>query len=142
MIKFTEWIKNRAKMETADYFQQSDYQINGQIYSVPKLAEWAKKNLRPTQLAISEIQRRVTLDGKPVADKLFVDPDDPNDEWASRSMGTELNFPILMLQYPDGKWEIIDGNHRTWKAWKSNMKTINGYLLPSDQLPPPDQLNY
>lgn len=128
-MRFKEWF-----MENEDFFNQSSYKINGQVYSVPQLAQWAKSNLQVSKLPVSEIQRRYIW-----ADKLFIDVDD-SDEWATRSMGTALNFPILMLAYPDGKWEIIDGNHRTWKAWKSGMKTVDGYLIPSNQIPPPNQL--
>ena len=127
METFTQWVES--------WFQQSLYKINDQVYNVPKLAEWAKKNLQVTQLSISDIQRRYIW-----ADKLFIDNDDPQDDWASRSMKTDLSWPILMLQYPDGKWEIIDGNHRTWKAWKIGEKSISGYIIPSDKLPPPDQI--
>ena len=118
-------------MET-DFFNQSTYEINGQVYSVPRLAQWAKANLRVSSLPISEIQRRYKW-----AAKLFVDADE---EWSSRSMNTELSFPILMLEEPDGTWEIIDGNHRTWKAWKSGAKAINAYVIRSDQIPPPNQM--
>ena len=50
-------------------------------------------------------------------------------------MDSNLSFPILVLERPDGKWEIIDGNHRVWKAWKSGMNAINSYLIDSNSLP-------
>lgn len=129
MQTFVQWVENN------DWFNQSTYEIAGQVYSVPKLAEWAKKNLRITKIPVKAIQQKYVW-----ADKLFVDNDDPNGDWASRSMNTQLSFPILMLEYPNGSWEIIDGNHRTWKAWKSGMDHIEGYLIHLNQIPPPDQI--
>lgn len=119
-------------MDNTDFFNQSSYKINGKVYSVPQLAEWAKNNLQVTKLPISEIQRRYVD-----ANKLFIDVED-SDEWATRSMTTELSFPILMFEYPNGRWEIIDGNHRTWKAWKSGMKMIDGYIIRSEHLSSPE----
>jgi hypothetical protein len=140
MKTFSQWL------ETTNHFKKSEYTINGKNYNVPKLAEWAKKNLEPEQLSIADIQKRYIW-----ADKLFTSADDlrkdqsddglkTDPEWITRSMSTELSFPILMLQHPDGKWEIIDGNHRTWKAWNSGMKSIEGYLIIPANLPDPNQI--
>jgi hypothetical protein len=127
-MNFKNWVETNT-----DWFQQSTYKINGQIYSVPKLAEWAKKNLPVRDLPIKEIEQRYIW-----ASQLF-DSDAP-DDWSVRSLNTELNFPILMLEYPDGKWEIVDGNHRTWKAWKTQQESIKAYVLPSEELPAPSEL--
>ena len=110
-----------------NHFDQSLYTINGKNYKVSELADWAKKNLRPVALKISDIQSKY-IDAK----DLFIDVEEG--DWADRSMNANLSFPILVLDRPDGKWEIIDGNHRVWKAWKSKMNTINAYLINPNSL--------
>ena len=110
-----------------NHFDQSLYTINGKNYKVSEIADWAKKNLRPVALNISDIQRRY-IDAK----DLFIDVEEG--DWVDRSMNSNLSFPILVLDRPDGKLEIIDGNHRVWKAWKSKMNTINAYLINPNSL--------
>jgi hypothetical protein len=112
-----------------NHFDQSLYTINGKNYKVSEIAAWAKKNLRLVALKISDIQSKY-IDSK----NLFIDVEEGS-EWYKRSMDSNLSFPILVLENPDGKWEIIDGNHRVWKAWKSGMNTINSYLIDSNSLP-------
>ena len=118
-------------MNFLEFFQQSLYKIDGKEYSVPKIAGWAKKNLPLQQIPISQIQQKYHA-----ASQLFIDVEEG--EWSTRSMGTDLNYPILILQKQDGTWDIIDGNHRTWKAWKTGMPSINGYVISTEQLPPPE----
>ena len=110
-----------------NHFDQSFYTINGQNYKVSQIADWAKKNLQPVALKISDFQSKY-IDAK----DLFIDVEEG--DWVDRSMNSNLSFPILVLDRPDGKWEIIDGNHRLWKAWKSGMKTINAYLIDSNNM--------
>jgi len=110
-----------------NHFDQSLYTINGKNYKVSEIADWAKKNLRPVALNISDIQRRY-IDAK----DLFIDVEEG--DWVDISMNSNLSFPILVLDRPDGKLEIIDGNHRVWKAWKSKMNTINAYLINPNSL--------
>lgn len=86
------------------------------------------------QFPISEIKKKYD----PVGDRLFVDVKEG--EWFTRSMGTDLSYPILMLEEPNGEWDVIDGNHRIWKAWKTGQLSIMGYLIREKELPPPDQL--
>jgi ParB-like chromosome segregation protein Spo0J len=112
-----------------DWFNQSTYKIGNRIYSVPKLSEWAKGTLPLSQITIKDIIDRYIW-----ADKLFIEVNDPEDDWEPRSMNTDLSYPILILQLHDGKWEIIDGNHRTWKAWKLGIESIPGYVIDSDGL--------
>lgn len=46
---------------------------------------------------------------------------------------TDLTYPILVIQYPDGLW-IADGVHRLYKAQQSGLKTIKGQLLHKKDL--------
>ena len=123
-------MKNFHQWLLENHFAQSLYTINGQNYKVSEIADWAKKNLRPVALNISDIQKRYEN-----AKGLFVDAEG---DWVTRSMNANLSFPILVFEKnpndPNGEWEIIDGNHRVWNAWKSGMKTINAYLINSNSL--------
>jgi hypothetical protein len=112
-----------------NHFDQSLYTINGKNYKVSELADYAKKNLRPVALKISDIQSKY-IDSK----NLFIDVEEGS-EWYKRCESANLSFPILVLERPDSKWEIIDGNHRVWKAWKlEGMQTINAYMINSNSL--------
>jgi hypothetical protein len=122
-MNFNQWL-----LEKENHFAQSLYTINGKNYKVSELADWAKKNLRPVAVNISDIQRKY-IDAK----GLFIDVEE-GDDWYKRSMNANLSFPILLLERPDCKWELIDGKNRVWKAWKSRMKTINAYLINSNHL--------
>ena len=50
------------------------------------------------------------------------------EDFKSRAHASDLQFPIVVVKYPDGLW-IADGVHRTWKARQAGDKTIMGYLL-------------
>jgi hypothetical protein len=113
-------------------FAESTYKINDEVYEVPQLAAWAEASLPISELSLAEIQHRYIW-----ANNLFVEADE---EWTDRSMNAQLDFPILMLQYSSREWEIIDGNHRTWKAWKNGLKTINAYVIHSDLIPSPNEI--
>jgi hypothetical protein len=128
MLSFSDYLE-----VTTNWFQQSKYEINGQSYSVPQLAEWAKRNVPVKPVLISDIQRKYIG-----AKHLFVDDDQPNGSWTIRSMQSNLAFPILLLEVSNGMWEMIDGNHRLWKAWKTGLKSINAYIISPNKLPPPN----
>lgn len=49
-------------------------------------------------------------------------------EWFIRSMSSDLKFPILIFKQKDGRFDIIDGNHRVWKVWKTRAKEIKAYI--------------
>jgi len=121
---FNEWLKLRES-----HFNQSSYIIDGRLYNVPKLATWARNNIQPSLIPIEEIQKKY------IASKdLFINVEE-GEEWHKRSMNADLNFPILLLKQKDGRFDIIDGNHRVWKAWKTGVKNIQAYVLNSDNLP-------
>lgn len=55
-------------------------------------------------------------------------------EFIERAKASDLNYPIIVVQYPDGKF-VADGNHRLWKAKEILGKdTISGYLISEDEL--------
>jgi hypothetical protein len=124
---FHQWL-----LENENHFAKSAYTINGKNYNVSELANWAEKNLRPVALNISDIQKRYEN-----AKGLFIDVEQ-GDDWYKRSMNANLSFPILVFEKDpnnsNGEWEIIDGNHRVWRAWKDGMKTISAYLINSNSL--------
>lgn len=126
MKKFNEWLKLKES-----HFNQSSYVRNdlGISYNVPNLAEWAKKNIKPILMPIEEIQKKY------IASKgLFINVEE-GEEWHKRSMNADLNFPIILLKQKDGRFDIIDGNHRVWKAWKTGAKNIQAYVLDAENLP-------
>lgn len=109
-----------------DWFSGATYRIDGKTYSVKQLAGWAKENLVPVNLAMAQIQNKYIN-----ANDLFVDAEG---EWTQRSMKTDLSYPILVLELDDGRFDIIDGNHRVWKAWKNGVKAVKAYLIKKKDL--------
>lgn len=115
-------------------FQISTYKINGQEYSVPDLSKWAAKNLQLTQLPLSDLMNKYIW-----GNKLFIDVPEEY-EWYQRSMEADLKYPILVLRYPNLALEIIDGNHRAWKAWKTKESFLPAYLLDSTSILTPEEI--
>jgi hypothetical protein len=61
-----------------------------------------------------------------------------SDEFAARAKMATFEHPVLVVRYRDDKsghelW-IADGSHRVWKAKQAGMKTIDAYVIPSDEL--------
>lgn len=54
--------------------------------------------------------------------------DASQEDFESRARSSHLQYPIVVVEYPDGLW-IADGVHRTWKAKHNKQEKINGYLL-------------
>jgi ParB-like chromosome segregation protein Spo0J len=105
-----------------DWFSNADYKIRDMWFHVPLLAAWAKKNLTITELPITELQARLET-----SDRLFVEVDE-QEEWAQRCEQVSLDYPILVFEDGD-KLDLIDGNHRTWKAWRLGLTTISAYVF-------------
>lgn len=54
--------------------------------------------------------------------------DGSEEGFESRAHSSDLKYPIVVVEYPDGLW-IADGVHRTWKARNNKQEKIMGYLL-------------
>lgn len=114
----------RQFVEGKDWFSGASYETDGKTHNVPELARWAQKNLTPTDLPVAQIRNKYKH-----ANNLFVDDEG---EWSRRSMRADLSHPILVLA-TEPKWDIIDGNHRVWKAWKQGLPSVKAYVMrPQD----------
>lgn len=50
------------------------------------------------------------------------------------AMTTDTSTPIVMVQFNNGFFEVIDGNNRLYKAAHINQETIFVYTLTEDEL--------
>lgn len=46
----------------------------------------------------------------------------------------DLKYPIILLKRYDIIETILDGNHRTTKAYRNNIKYINSYIIEYEKL--------
>lgn len=62
---------------------------------------------------------------------LFNEEDDVDREWAMRKISNE---PIIIAKRDDGKFEILDGKHRLFKAKMCGQKQIEAYFFTESEL--------
>ncbi len=54
----------------------------------------------------------------------------PNEDHINK---TDFTIPIIMAEISPGRYNVIDGNHRIEKAYRSNVETILAYKLSPEQ---------
>lgn len=52
-----------------------------------------------------------------------------------RMMRADTQYPLLMLQYPDGEYRVLDGNHRLAKALYTKQPTVRARVVKHRPLP-------
>ncbi len=88
-----------------------------------------EKGIQKQPFSVDELAKN-NLDPEEGAQTSDASPED----FKGRAHASDLQFPIVVVKYPDGLW-IADGVHRTWKAREAareagdKTKTIMGYLL-------------
>jgi hypothetical protein len=113
--------------ENVDYSKQEFSDKNG-VYSVGKMIEFARQNKLPQDIEIEELLHNLEPSEHETGSDL---PGHP--EFIKRAQNASLEFPIIVVKYPDGLW-IADGVHRLWKANKEGLKTIRGYVYDDAEL--------
>lgn len=51
-----------------------------------------------------------------------------------RMMRADTQYPLLVLQYPDGEYRVLDGNHRLAKALYTKQLTVRARVVKYDAL--------
>lgn len=105
-------------------FHGQVYELNGKGYDVPELTYWCVENLDSQDI--------------PLADLTMSKSDEKHGSKEFKKHAAKVNhkkFPIVVVARSDGKLQIADGNHRAFKAAAAGEKTIEGYIIPEDQLP-------
>jgi hypothetical protein len=59
--------------------------------------------------------------------------DESEEAYVSRAMESNLDYPIIVVNYPDGLW-IADGTHRTWKARELGVPYLQGWILDWEEI--------
>lgn len=113
--------------ENVDYYDQEFSDKNG-VYSVGKMIEFARKNKDPKNIEIEKLLHNLEPSEHETGSDL---PGHP--EFIKRAKHASLEFPIIVVKYPDGLW-IADGVHRLWKANQEGKETIRGYVYNDTEL--------
>lgn len=129
-MQFKEFIEN---------FEQSGIKINTprgmELYSVPKLANYAQKSIGAKNVSIEWLKTNVNGSGK---NNIHYPPSEGEDH--IRSSNADLSYPIIVVIEAGETW-IGDGNHRIYKAMHIKKQThIPAYMVDATTLPPPDQI--
>lgn len=56
-------------------------------------------------------------------------------ESRERMMRADTQYPLLVLQYPDGEYRVLDGNHRLGKALHTKQPTVKARIIKHQSLP-------
>jgi len=59
--------------------------------------------------------------------------DESEEDYVSRAMSSNLDYPIIVVNYPDGPW-IADGTHRAWKARELGVPYLMGWILDWEEI--------
>lgn len=100
------------------------YTLDGVGYDVPRLTAWAKEN--------------IPVEDIPLGDLIMSKSDEKHGSKEFKKHAKKVNhkkFPIVTVRLEDGRIQIADGNHRAWKAIDAGEETIQGYVIPYDQMP-------
>jgi hypothetical protein len=124
-----EQYHNRRRPTHYKYYDQI-FEDAGGAWKVPDIKHYINMmSIQPQALSVSKLAINNLKPGEEEAEDEL--PGHP--EFIERADQTDLEFPIMVIRYPDGDW-ICDGVHRLWKARAKGMKTIEGYLITKNQL--------
>lgn len=59
--------------------------------------------------------------------------DESEEAYIKRAMAANLDYPIIVVNYPDGLW-IADGTHRAWKARELGVPSLLGWILDWEEI--------
>jgi len=52
------------------------------------------------------------------------------------NLGSSINNPIIVVEFPDGDNLVVDGNHRVVKRWRLGLKTVPAAIFKPGQWEP------
>lgn len=115
-------------MNEVDEHLGQTYSDNSGEYAVKDIVNYAYKK----QLQNFSVDELAEIAFQHSSDEDFDEvPGSP--AFVARAEKSDLKYPIVVIQYPDGKF-IADGNHRLWKAKSLGMKAIKGYRITPQEL--------
>ena len=96
---------------------------------------WTDTMLDGTDVTVT-IQDIVKLAGEPqkVDPQKFAHVRVPP-ESQERMMKADLSYPLLVLQHRDGKYQVLDGNHRLAKALHTKQPDVLVRMVKFESLP-------
>ncbi len=107
------------------------YDLHGFGFDVPKLTQWCAEHL---------IERDIPLMALTMSHS-----DEKHGSEAIKQDAKAIDqktFPIVTIRRKEGNIQIVDGNHRAWKAADAGEATIRGYIIPDEEMLPYEALVY
>ena len=120
---------NKYLVKIAAKFEDQIYPDHSGEYKVPSIFDWAKSNTKLREFKVKDLEA-LAFEHSSEEDYDEVPGSKP---FVSRAMKTDLNHPIVVVQYKDGNF-IADGTHRLWKARAAGHRKIKGYLIREEDL--------
>jgi len=108
--------------------EDQTFSDNNGTYSVPQIVNYATQNKTIKEIPMAELLHNLEPSSHESGSEL---PGHP--EFIERANQTDLKYPIIIVQYPDGLF-IADGVHRLYKAHSLNQKTMKAYVLNQNEL--------
>lgn len=96
-------------------------------WKVGDLYDYASNTYDLRQIPVSDLEENNLDDGGQTTS------DESEEAYVNRSMESNLDYPIIVVNYPDGLW-IADGTHRTWKARELGVPYLMGWILDWEEI--------
>ncbi len=107
------------------------YDLHGFGFDVPKLTQWCADHLIVRDIPLSALTMSRS------------DEKHGSEEFKQHVAAVDhKTFPIVTLRRKEGNIQIVDGNHRAWKAADMGENTIQGYIIPDEEMLPYEALVY
>jgi hypothetical protein len=94
---------------------------------VGDLFDYASNRYNLQQILVSYLEENNLNDGGQTT------TDASEEDYVSRAMAANLDYPIIVVNYPDGPW-IADGTHRAWKARALDVPYVMGWILDWEEI--------
>lgn len=96
-------------------------------WRVGDLFDYASNGYDLQEILISDLEENNLNDGGQTT------TDTSKEDYVSRAMAANLDYPIIVVNYPDGPW-IADGTHRAWKARALGVPYLMGWILDWEEI--------
>lgn len=108
-------------------WQEQEFGDARGTWRVGDLYDYASNRYDLQQIPVSDLEENNLNDvGHKTSDK-------SKKAYIKRAMESNLDYPIIVVNYPDGLW-IADGTHRTWKARELGEPYMQGWILDWEEI--------
>jgi len=117
----------REAASTAISWREQDFGDARGTWRVGDLYDYAVQRYNLLPISISVLEKN-NLD-----DEEQTTSDESEEDYIERAMTADLDYPIIVVSYPDGLW-IADGTHRAWKSRELGIPRMKGWILDWEEI--------